>query len=463
MKISDVISNFDLVCEDPSGISKLRTLFVELAIKGGLDHHSSRDQNGYPSHWRIMPANEVLDSRSGNSKLIKGKLHDRPLEGTFPGYSASGQDVWLDHWEHDGTAAILSAVGARCGKAFLAKGKWSAIANTHIIWISEPNFLPEYAMLILNNESFWIRSGTAQPFVKVKATLEKIIAVPPIEEQHLILQKVSDFMQKCNQFENLRDHRNRLLSISRESVISAISTSQNQLELRIAWERIQSNWEILVDTTESMEPIKLLIHDLATKGILTGGRNFEEVALKDIAEISYGYTESATKSEVGPKFLRITDIQYGKVNWDTVPFCPISNSGENKHLLKDGDLVFARTGATTGKSFLLKDPPRSVCASYLIRVRPNLRKVLPDYLYLYFQSGQYWTDVKSGMSGTAQGGFNSSKLGELAIRIPDLGIQAEIVNRAIELLQVCETLSDLLSRRQKLVQKFTESVIRELA
>jgi type I restriction enzyme S subunit len=190
-----------------------------------------------------------------------------------------------------------------------------------------------------------------------------------------------------------------------------------------------------------------------------GDQSFHEVKLKEIAVINYGYTESANHAEVGPKFLRITDIQFGKVDWSTVPYCPISNADEEKYSLRDGDLVFARTGATTGKSFLLSDPPRSVCASYLIRVRPDSRKVLPEYLYLYFQSGRYWLDVKGGMSGTAQGGFNSTKLGALSVRIPDLQSQQIIVDKARELLQISEDLQLVLSQREEIAEKFALSIM----
>ena len=92
--------------------------------------------------------------------------------------------------------------------------------------------------------------------------------------------------------------------------------------------------------------------------------------VKDLSKnIQYGYTESANVEPVGPKFLRITDIQGGKVDWDTVPYCVCSDDEAGKYLLESGDIVFARTGATTGKSFLISNPPKAVFASYLIRLR----------------------------------------------------------------------------------------------
>lgn len=149
--------------------------------------------------------------------------------------------------------------------------------------------------------------------------------------------------------------------------------------------------------------------------------------LGQLADISYGYTAKASFEINGPKFLRITDIQDGNVNWEDVPSCEIAKADYEKHKLFVNDIVFARTGATTGKSFLIKKCENSVAASYLIRVRPTDNRLLPDFLYLYFQSAEYWGVVNAGTSGSAQGGFNASKLAGLTIPIPPISEQKRIV------------------------------------
>jgi type I restriction enzyme S subunit len=133
------------------------------------------------------------------------------------------------------------------------------------------------------------------------------------------------------------------------------------------------------------------------------------------SSIDYGFTASANFSVVNPRFLRITDVQSGHVEWEKVPGCQITPEEESKYRLKDGDLVFARTGGTTGKSFLINNPPRSVFASYLIRLRPN-EEVFPLYLYTFFQSDAYWNQVRRAARGGAQPNVNATLLG--AIRLP---------------------------------------------
>jgi restriction endonuclease S subunit len=217
-----LVRHFDLIAQAPGGVARLRELILTLAVQGKLvpqdpsetrvdisvipaainrligegkvprSRASGEDEQAaifdeLPSGWVAVTASNVFIPRSGNSKLIKGKLFSESAEHLYPGYSASGQDVWLPHFEYEGTAVILSAVGARCGKAFLAKGKWSAIANTHIIWPLLDLVLPEYSMLLLNNEDYWMRSGGAQPFVKVTETLRQQVFLPPLAEQSRIV------------------------------------------------------------------------------------------------------------------------------------------------------------------------------------------------------------------------------------------------------------------------------------
>ena len=150
--------------------------------------------------------------------------------------------------------------------------------------------------------------------------------------------------------------------------------------------------------------------------------------LKAVSAINYGYTESASSEPVGPRFLRITDIQDDRVDWECVPYCKIESADLPKYRLASGDIVFARTGATTGKSFLVNDPPDAVFASYLIRLRLLDKTLLPEFVSLFFQTDGYWKAIKDGSAGSAQGGFNATKLGALSIPIPPLPEQQRLVD-----------------------------------
>ncbi len=156
-------------------------------------------------------------------------------------------------------------------------------------------------------------------------------------------------------------------------------------------------------------------------------KGWQTIPLAELSSINYGYTESASVEAIGPKFLRITDIQNDNVDWASVPYCKIDSSELSKYLLATGDIVFARTGATTGKHFLIKSPPKAVFASYLIRLKLLNNDLLPEFVSYFFQTHYYWQTVKQGISGSTQGGFNATKLGALQIPVPPLPEQRRIV------------------------------------
>jgi type I restriction enzyme, S subunit len=151
------------------------------------------------------------------------------------------------------------------------------------------------------------------------------------------------------------------------------------------------------------------------------------VQLDDIcSSVDYGHTASATPEPIGPKFLRITDIQNGQVDWQTVPFCDCKPADEASSRLKSGDIVFARTGATTGKSFLIQEcPDRAVFASYLIRVRAS-EQVMPAYLAHFFQTSSYWAQITRSARGAAQAGVNATSLKSLELPLPPFDEQRRI-------------------------------------
>ena len=151
------------------------------------------------------------------------------------------------------------------------------------------------------------------------------------------------------------------------------------------------------------------------------------ITLGKLAEkIDYGFSASATDVGDGPKFLRITDIQDDHVNWLTVPLCEADKQDTIKYALAEGDIVFARTGATTGKSYLIRHcPQNSIFASYLIRVRPS-KDVDSGYLSRFFQTSSYWRQINLNTSGTAQGGVNATKLKTLLVPLPPLEEQRRI-------------------------------------
>ncbi len=179
------------------------------------------------------------------------------------------------------------------------------------------------------------------------------------------------------------------------------------------------------------------------------------------AFIQYGYTQSSTKAPIGPQFLRITDIQNHTVNWDSVPYCEADAKQTAKYKLAKNDILFARTGATTGKSFLIEnEPPLSVFASYLIRLQLNQKQVLPRLIYHFFQSPLYWDQIHQNMRGGAQPNINSKVLASIKLTIPeDLEEQRDIVDRLDEAFSISMELIDLQQRQHEALGFTRKSIL----
>ena len=178
-------------------------------------------------------------------------------------------------------------------------------------------------------------------------------------------------------------------------------------------------------------------------------KNWSFVQLGSVAKSQYGYTAKAIDDKSLPKMLRITDIQNGKVDWENVPNCQIDGELLKKYLLQDGDIVIARTGATTGKSYLLNNPINSVFASYLIRLRSS-KNLNVKYLYYFLQSNSYWNQISELAVGIAQPGVNSSKLQRINFPLPPFDEQQRIVD-------IIENLFSKLNRAKALAQNIIDN------
>jgi type I restriction enzyme S subunit len=184
-------------------------------------------------------------------------------------------------------------------------------------------------------------------------------------------------------------------------------------------------------------------------------KNWSLVKVGDISlRIHYGYTASAINKNTGTKILRITDIQDYKVDWNNVPFCEIDEYDRPKFQLKPNDIVFARTGATVGKSFLITgNIPNAVFASYLIRIQ-LATSVIPQYLYYFFQSADYWNQIESKSIGTGQPNVNATSLSEIILPLPSTKEQLDITNKIEELFSEVDKSIESLEKTKRQLELY---------
>ena len=186
----------------------------------------------------------------------------------------------------------------------------------------------------------------------------------------------------------------------------------------------------------------------------------EYVRLKDITlSTQYGYTATETsKSDGKYKYLRITDIVPYYVNYDTVPFCKIAEKQVEKYLVKEGDILVARTGATTGYNYVVpKGIKNTIYASYLIRFVINTDLCLPLYLKYVLKSKAYYGFVNNYIGGSAQPGMNAKVFGKFYIPKHAISIQ----HRIASILSTYDSLIENNTKRIRLLEKMAENLYKE--
>ena len=173
--------------------------------------------------------------------------------------------------------------------------------------------------------------------------------------------------------------------------------------------------------------------------------------------IQYGY--NAPAKDIGVlKMVRISDIQDGKVMWENVPFCEIDDDEIETYLLEKNDILFARTGGTVGKSFLVKDvPERAIYAGYLIRTRYS-KLLCPEYLKYFMKSELYWKQLKNGTIATAQPNCNGKTLSKMILPLPPVEEQKRIVAKIEELLPQIDRYEKAWSKLEEFNKHFPEDM-----
>ena len=195
--------------------------------------------------------------------------------------------------------------------------------------------------------------------------------------------------------------------------------------------------------------------------------DWEVKKLEEITLIKgdYGINAAACDFDINlPAYLRITDIDDdGYFNSDKKK--SVNDTNSNSFYLSKNDLVFVRTGATVGKSYLYNENDgKLVFAGFLIRFRVDITKANDYYLWTYTKSKAYWDWVKTISTRSGQPGINSSEYSSLQIPIPPLPEQqkiASILSTWDKAIDNCKGIIEELKIRNKgLTQKLLTGKMR---
>jgi len=436
---------------------------IEGKIRNGFTY------NYYQITQKGIPVARIETISDGHIDISKVGYISEILAKKIMKFRLQVGDILLSHinsFEHVGKAAIYKGI-----PQLLIHGM-----NLLLIRLSKDKCEPFYLIKFLKQKKIRneIRalSGQAVNQVSIKPyyLANLLIPIPPLPEQRKIaeiLETVDNSIEKTDKIiEKYKRIKQGLMQVlltkgivesDELGVRSYESENGKSDELGVrnyeaknkSFELEGKKWEIRSEKKHKFKDSPL-------------GRIPEEWEVVELGETSsrvdYGYTESANYEEVGPKFLRITDIQDNKVDWDKVPFCLINAENAKKYILKTGDIVFARTGATTGKSFYIKNPPFAIFASYLIRIRfrENIDSKFASY---FFNSEIYWDQINSDLSGSTQEGVNASKLKKIKIPLPLLPEQQRIASILSQIDETIEKEEKYKAKLERIKQGLMEDLL----
>jgi len=448
-----------------------------------------------PSGWAYCTFDEVATHHSGNSKLIKGKQFSTPAPNLFPGFSASGQDVWLDHFEQEGVAIIVSAVGARCGKCFFAKGKWSAVANTHVVW-PEPEALdPKFFWWMVNDEDFWIRGGSGQPFVKTKASFEREFCLPPLNEQRRIVEKIEAMFDEIDKgVESLQTarttlglYRQSLLKSAFEGRLTADWRAQNADKLEApetllariqrerdtryktaldAWQDALAQWR--ADGEKGKKPAKpKRPRDIPAKATDIGIHGWTMMPLGLlIDEPAYGTSKKSDYDGGSKGVLRIPNIAAGVIDATDLKSSNFDEAELEQYQLIEGDVLTIRSNGSlslVGKPALVRPvDTQFVYAGYLIRLRPIPSSLVPKNLvYLMMEPTVRGQIENKAKSTSGVNNINAKELQELQVPICSAAEQSEIVRILDARLEAADALEAEIDAALTCAEALRQSILKK--
>lgn len=287
-----------------------------------------------------------------------------------------------------GNEILVANVGAYSGYSFLLPEKLdfkaSLAPNMFLIKFKENKVLHKFIFYVLKSnivldKLIQLSISAAQPKLNKDNIKSLVIPFLSLLEQ----QKIANFLdEKSKIFDESISKKEQLISkleLAKQSLISEVVTGKLKI----------------IENNSKLQTIKREQNELKPSGVEWLGdipKDWEVKKLKYLVEVplKYGANESAELIDKNlPRYIRITDFANdGLLKEDT--FRSLSEDKAKDFILKDGDVLFARSGGTVGKTFQFKNYNGIACfAGYLISARPNKKIVTSDFIYLFTRTLNY--------------------------------------------------------------------------
>lgn len=367
---------------------------------------------------------ELEDIESGGRLLKKTRVDSRQAIGEKTTFNC-GQVLYSKLRPY--LKKVLQAdEDGICTPELIAFDVYAGINPRYVMYYLICNFVDK----VINQRSY----GVKMPRVDAQFMVNLPVPLPTIAVQNKIVDIIDEAFSAVEKINEYQAQYSSDLEVLKSKIIDAgiqgklteqlpeDGTAEELLE-QIAKEKKQLIKEKKIKSTKALPEITEDEMPFEIPG------NWKWVRWGDLSQsIQYGYNAPA-KTEGRIKMVRISDIQDGKVLWDTVPYCDIDENEIESYLLHENDILFARTGGTVGKSYIVPEiPEESVFAGYLIRTSYS-SKLCARYMKYFMESKLYWRQLQNGTIATAQPNCNGQTLSKMILPLPPYAEQVRIVGR----------------------------------
>jgi len=530
-----------------TGVKRLRELILELAVRGRLVH---QDQNEEPAALlaekiatekaalmqagaikkspklpEISPDEIPFDIPNGWHWIRLGELVKKIGSGATPrggknAYVQSGipflrsQNIWNDGLNLQDVAYIppethermanthvfpndilLNITGASLGRCTVVPTELEmANVSQHVTIIRtiDPLNRSYLHYLILSpyvQSLVWGRQvGMAREGLSKKVLEQFEIPLPPLEEQHRIVQKVDELMALCDRLEQQTSDQLEAHETLVDTLLGTLTQSENATELADNWARLAAHFDtLLVEPDAGDEPAAEVVkraHEkkaqLLSDKLIKKQKELPDITepekpfsipplwafarLDDICtEVTSGSTppKSEFSETSGIPYLKVYNIRSQRVDFDYKSQFVTENYHRTtlkRSQLLPGDVVMNIVGPPLGKTAIIpNDHPEWNCNQAIVRFRP-IEIELNQFIHLYLKAGMFLKTIE--LIGTAgQDNISVTKSRSIVIPLPPKAEQHRIVQKVDELMALCDQLKERLNQASETRCQLAEAVV----
>lgn len=399
-----------------------------------------------PSHWEVMPLKsfikfekgktpkEFSDENIGLPYLTMDYLRSR--DNKIVKYPTTS----IGLFKIEESEALVLWDGANAGEFILSKKGYLGSTMAKISGYREyfNNLYFYYFLKMLEPTSKDFANGTTIPHFDASILINYHYPIPPIDEQIVI---------------------GSYLDAATSKIDKAIAMQQKMIDLLNERKQIIIQNAVTKGLDENVE-----MKDSGVEWIGMIPKHWEISKLKYLidAPLKYGANEASDLIDYScPRYIRITDIDTnGKLKEETYRSLPMNKA--EPYLLKKGDLLFARSGATVGKAFLFEEDYAACYAGYLIKAHMDLQKVLPKFVYLYTQTFAYQRWKESIFIQATIQNISGERYANMQIPMPTLEEQNKIIDMLTPKMQRFDSAITNCQRQITLLQERKQIIINEV-